>query len=517
MSKKIKIKEKTDDSCLNLAFDTINIGKQSIVFVNTKRSAERTAEEIAKRIKTENKKLIKLSEEILNVLSRPTKQCERLSRCIRKGIAFHHAGLTHKQKELIEENFRNGVIKIICSTFTLAYGVDLPAFRTVIRDLRRHGHRGLTWIPVLEAHQMFGRAGRPNYDKEGQAICIAATKSEKKKINERYILGEDEPIHSKLAVEPVLRTYLLSLIAANFMNTKKEIMNFFEKTFWAYQYKDTAKIELIIEKMLNLLEEWEFIKSSKEEFQSAADILNEKYKATLIGKRVAELYIDPLTAYFIISCVRKASGMKIKSFSFLQMISHSLEIRPLLRVRMKEYDNIQEALLKYNDYLLEDEPSIYEPEYEDFMASVKTALMFYDWINEKNEDFLLEEYNIRPGELRVKLEIANWLLYSTEELTRILQFRALLKEITKLKMRLKHGVKEELLPLLQLELIGRIRARRLYFNGIKNIADVKRADFMKLRQILGENIALKVKKQVGQEIKVIPKGKRKGQLSLEKF
>ena len=514
MPKKIKIAEKTSDSCLNLALDTINIGKQSIVFVNTKRSAERTAEEIAKKIKSGDKELIRLSGEILNVLSRPTKQCERLSRCMKKGIAFHHAGLTHKQKDIIEDGFRNRKIKIICATTSLAYGVDLPAYRTFLRDLKRYGHRGLAWIPVLEAHQMFGRAGRPKYDSEGQAVCIAATESDKKKINEKYINGEVEQINSKLAVEPVLRTYLLSLISANFMNTKKEIMNFFEKTFWAHQYKDTAKIELIIEKMLNLLEEWEFIKSTKEDFKSAADLSDEKYKATMIGKRIAELYIDPLTANSMVTCLRKASGMKPKSFSFLQMISHTLEIRPLLRARVKEHDKIQEALLKYNNYLLENEPSMYEPEYEEFIASVKTALMLHDWINEKDEDFLLEEYNIRPGELRVKLNIANWLLYSAEELTRMMQFRPLLKEILKLKMRLKHGVKEELLYLLQLKQVGRIRARRLYFNEIKNIADVKKADFMKLKQILGESTALKVKKQVGQEIKEVPKGKRKGQVSL---
>ncbi len=512
---KIKLNELASDSTINLALDTVNLKKQALVFVNTKRSAEKTAEEISHKIK--DKELNELSDKILKVLPRPTKQCERLAKCVKKGIAFHHAGLTHKQKEIIEDSFRNGMIKIICCTPTLAFGLDLPAFRVLLKDLKRYGHRGYTWIPVLEAHQMFGRAGRPSYDKEGQAICIAATEAEKKKIHERYILGKPEEIYSKLAVEPVLRTYLLSLIAADFVNTKKDILDFFKKTFWAFQFEDIRKLRIIIERMLELLEEWEFIISSDDDFKSASELDDEKYRATRIGERVAELYIDPLTAYFILTCLRNASNKKANAFSFLHVVSHTLEMRPLLKVRVKEYDKMQENLLKYSYFLLEEEPSLYDPEYEDFLNSIKTALMFNDWINEKDEEFLLEEYNIRPGELKVKLELADWLLYATEELTRMLQFQSLLKEILKLRLRLKHGVKEELLPLIRLENIGRIRARKLYFNGIRDIADVKKSDLMKLTQIVGRNIAVGIKKQVGEEILEVKKGKRKGQINLSDY
>src|SRR3990167_4053322 len=95
-----KIPSETGNAALDLALDTIKIGKQALVFANTKRSAEKTAEEIAKKIKKSDEKLINLAEEALNALSRPTKQCERLAFCLKKGIAFHHAGLTQSQKNL---------------------------------------------------------------------------------------------------------------------------------------------------------------------------------------------------------------------------------------------------------------------------------------------------------------------------------------------------------------------------------------------------------------------------------
>jgi len=514
MPKSIELDDEFDSAVLNIALDTIKIGKQALIFVNTKKSAEKTAEEISKKLTSENETLKTLSEEALNSLSRPTKQCERLAFCLRKGIAFHHAGLIHRQKDIIEQNFRKGIIKIICATPTLAYGMDLPAYRAIIKDLKRYTVHGLTWIPVLDYMQMSGRAGRPNYDNEGQAITIALSEAEREKIKEKYLDGSPEEIYSKLAVEPVLRTYVLSLIAANFISTKKQLFDFFDRTFYAYQFKDLRRLHSIISKVIDLLEDWEFIMRSGDEFSSANELEDEKFKPTIIGKRAAELYLDPLTAYFIITCLRNASDKKIDAFSFLQMISHTLEIRPMLKVGIREHDKIQESMLEYMDLLLEEEPSMYEPEYEDFLNSVKTAMMFEQWINEQDEEFLLEEYNIRPGELRAKLEIADWLLYATEEICKMLHYQSLIKEIVKLRLRMRYGVKEELLPLVRLENIGRVRARILFRNRLKDLKDVKSADLTTLTQLLGEKTALGIKKQLGQEKLEVPENKRKGQISL---
>ena len=510
----LKIDDKFDNAVINIALDTLKIGKQSLIFVNTKKSAEKTAEEISKKIKSDNGDLGMLADEALNAISRPTKQCERLAFCLKKGIAFHHAGLVEKQRGIIEENFRKGMIKIICCTPTLAYGIDMPAFRAIIKDLKRYTQHGLNWIPVLDYMQMSGRAGRPNYDKEGQSIAIAFTKAEKEKIEEKYLNGEPEEIYSKLAVEPALRTYVLSLIAANFITTKKQLFDFFDKTFYAHQFKDLRRLHAIIIKVINLLDEWEFIMRSGEDFVGANEFADEKFKVTLVGKRVAELYIDPLTASFIITCMRNASDKRIDAFSYLQIISHTLEIRPQLKVGIREHDKIQEAMLELSDFLLEDEPSIYDPEYEGFLNSVKTALMFNHWVNEQDEEFLLEEYNIRPGELKAKLEIADWLLYAAEEICKIMHYQSLIKEIVKLRLRLKYGVKEELLPLVRLENIGRVRARILFRNRFRDIKEIKNADLSTLAQLIGEKVALSVKQQLGQEQIKVPENKRKGQISL---
>ncbi|MBW2988910.1 hypothetical protein KY358_01190, partial [Candidatus Woesearchaeota archaeon] len=516
---RLSIRKVSDNPAICLAIDTVNAGKQAMVFANSKRSAEKAAEDISMALKKEDKGLRELSEKTLNCLARPTKQCERLSMCIRQGAAFHHAGLNAKQKDIIEESFRQGVIKVICSTPTLAFGLDLPAYRVILKDLRRYGPRGLQFIPVLEFLQMAGRAGRPRYDKKGEAIMIARSEDEKEKLFDRYMLGEPEEIYSKLAVEPVLRTYILSLIASDFVNTKKDIFDFFSKTFWAFQFADTSELQQKIESMLGLLDEWGFLEGSKDDFENADELGDERYRATPLGKRAAELYVDPLTANRLISCIRSSAGRKISSFSFLHMISNSLELRPSLKARKSEFEKVQEELIKNQEYLLEDEPDQYDPEYADFLDSIKTAMFFEEWIDEKDEEYLLENYSIRPGEIRAKLNIADWLLYSAEELARILKMQPLLKEIMKLRIRLKNGVKEELIPLLKFRQIGRVRARKLYKNSIKDMKDVKEADLMKLAQIIGSKAAASLKSQVGQDpgkVKV-KQGKRKGQISLKDY
>jgi helicase len=506
-----------------LAIETIQKKKQAIIFCPSRASTEKTAEDISKKLTSQNPIL---AEQALGAVSSPTKQCTRLANCLKKGIAFHHAGLVAKQRELIEEEFKSGQIKVICATPTLAIGVDLPAFRVIIKSLKRFSGRwGMAWIPVLEYLQMAGRAGRPKYETFGESVVLARNDAEKSELYDRYICGVPEEIYSKLAVEPVLRTYLLSLIASRVIRDKTSMLEFFGKTFWAHQFEDMEKLKEILERMLRMLEKWQFVKVeglvNNENFVSARYLQESKVSkmnVTILGKRVSELYIDPLTARHLLDCLTKFETMEEKeSFSILQMVCHTLEMRPLLSVKAREQDKTQMELLKNYDYLLEKEPSAFDLEYADFINSIKTTTFFSAWIDEQGEDSLLETFGIRPGEIKVKLDTAEWLLYASSELALIQNLRETTSYLTKLRLQVKHGAREELLPLLQLKGIGRKRARKLHHQGIKHLADLKKMDPTSVTQILGAALGQSILKQVGVEIKHIPKGTRKGQLSINKF
>ncbi|HLC20422.1 MAG TPA: hypothetical protein VJK72_05855 [Candidatus Nanoarchaeia archaeon] len=492
------------DPLLYLVNDTRQQGKQSLVFVESKLSAEKTAEDIARALRMKQSvqpACAELAEKILGRIGTPTKQCKRLSICIKSGVAFHHAGLLSDQRDLIEKAFRDGIITTLCATPTLVYGVSTPAYRVILKSLKRFsGSWGMSWIPVLEYLQFCGRAGRPEFhDDHGEAIAIAKDDIEHDKIHAQYILGKPEEITSKLASEPVLRTYVLSLLASGFAASREHLVDFFSRTFWAHQYQDMLQLEKIIDKMIALLTQWNFVKTSaSSDFVSAAELGKNSLDVTPLGKRVAELYLDPYTAHRLLTCLQKVS--QPATFGILQAISHTLEMRPLLRLRVKDHESVQESLLAHSHELLQLEPNLYDSSYDEFLESVKTALFFSEWIEEKSEEQLLETYSIRPGEIQSKVNAADWLLYSVGELLPYIRSHHMMSTVKKLRMRVQYGAKEELLTLLRFRGIGRVRARRLYKNALKDVGDLRKVQMTELARIIGKATAESVKNQLGEAI-----------------
>ncbi|MCG8421184.1 MAG: DEAD/DEAH box helicase [Proteobacteria bacterium] len=89
------------------------------------------------------------------------------------GIGIHHAGILPRYKQLVEEMASERLIKFIVSTETIAAGINLPAKTVVFPALRKHVGGKTRLIYPAEFHQMAGRAGRPQFDNEGLAICLA--------------------------------------------------------------------------------------------------------------------------------------------------------------------------------------------------------------------------------------------------------------------------------------------------------------------------------------------------------
>ena len=483
----IEIGKKVSDDTLRIAWDTIRKGKQALIFCATRRSAESTAEKISKLIdKDEGNRSITNS--VLKSASSPTAQCRKLSEVVSRGIAFHHAGLVQKQKKSVENAFKKEKIKIICCTPTLAMGVNLPAFRVIMKSLKRYsGRSGMDWIPVLEYHQMTGRAGRPDYDNSyGEAISIASSEKDKDLIREKYIEGKPEEIVSKLSVEPVLRTAILSLVASEFVTKFDELIEFFKGTFYGYQYDDDFGFEFRVEEALKNVEKFGFL-----------NIKEEELKATPIGKRVSELYIDPSAAFDLIQGLKKMPS-DFEDMVLLHLISSNAEMYPWTNIQKKDFEWLEESAEELSEKIVTDVPKEWDYEYTEFLKKTKTAVLIRDWIRELNEDYLLSNYNVPPGELRNKISTAEWLLYGASELCVFLGEMEKISGINKLKFRIKNGIKEELIPLVKIRSVGRVRARKLFNAGIKNVLGLRNVGVEKIAELIGsEKVAQSIKKQVG--------------------
>lgn len=493
------INEATSDNVVNLTLHTIELKKQVLVFNNSKRGSEATAEKISKAInKVENKEELKIiADKILKSLSVPTKQCRRLAEIVEKGVAFHHSGLIAKQRNLIEKAFKDGIIKVISSTPTLAAGLNLPAYKVIIKDYKRYSQRGFNDIPILEYHQMSGRAGRPGKEDVGMAVLCVGSDGERDRVIPKYVFGDPEEIVSKLAVEPTLKMYMLSLISMDMINTKKEIREFFSNTLYAEQYRDINELTRNIFRILDILKEYTFIEQDDDYFV-----------ATRIGKKISELYLNPDTAHYLLENIdelfsrfSKTEISHIDEYSLIHLLTNTMEMRPLFTVKKTEEEDYIAKLEKVSDLLVA-KFNPFEEDYETYLNTLKTTDLFTDWIKEAPEDYIMEKYKVTPGELNYKIEIIDWLLYSLEELT-ILKKNFFFKNyLNKLRMRFKHGIKQELLSLITLKGVGRVRARKLFNANLKTLRDLHFADFNQLSRVVGETLAIKIKNQLKDNISI---------------
>ena len=484
------------DPIINLVHFTISLKKQALIFNSSKRGSEKCAEDLAKTLK-KKEDLEEIAKKIENALETPTPQCKKLGFCIRHGVAFHHSGLTTKQRTLVEQGFKNKILTIISSTPTLSAGINLPAYKVIIKDYKRFSKRGMNDIPVLEYHQMSGRAGRFGYENIGKSILYVSQEKEIERLVSKYILGKPEEIFSKLAVEPTLKMYLLTLLSMEIINTKQEINNFFKNTFYASQFGDIDELLYKIENVLNVLKEYKFVKQDDNYFI-----------ATPIGKKVSEIYLNPDTAniflekFEIISKIIKQESAieKIDFYSIIFFICSQLETRPHFRVKAFEED-----LYSRKFELIQENPLIqFEPiitDYLEILNTTKTCDALNSWISEKDENFLFEKYQITPGEIHYKIETIDRLIYSLEEFAIIKKEFFVKNILNKLRARFKYGVCFDALVFLVFKGIGRVRARKLINFGIKKISDLKKITFENLANILGKNLATNIKNQLQLENK----------------
>ncbi|MEM2609706.1 MAG: DEAD/DEAH box helicase [Candidatus Bathyarchaeia archaeon] len=492
-----KIEKEVKNPAINLALHTVKTGGQALIFAVTRKSAVALAKKTAKKIeevlsKPAKRALEREAERILGA-GEKTRISELLAELVKRGVAFHHAGLGSEHRKIIEDSFREGKIKVLTATPTLAFGVNLPARTVIIYDYRRYepGY-GYYPISVLEYKQMCGRAGRPKYDKIGEAVIVARTADEADYLMESYVLAKPERIWSRLAVERILRSHVLATVAADYAHTEAGIYEFFGKTFYAYQY-DVAAIKGMIAKILKFLYDEEMI-----------DVSGVNIYATRFGKRVSELYLDPVSAVIIRDALRQKPPL-LTEFSLLHMVCHTPDMGPVLRPATKELDSVAVFLEEHRDEFMVPVPDEWEDRiaYEQFLGEVKTAMVLKAWIEEASEDEIIEKYRVQPGDLYRTIESAKWLLYATHELAMLFNNKEIPPLASELMERVEKGVKKELLPIVRLEGVGRVRGRILYNAGYKTIEDLKHAqieDLMNL-PLIGPKLAKKIKEQVGGFIK----------------
>jgi len=483
------------DELADLVCDTLDKDGQVLIFVSSRRSTVAVAKKLAPFLRRYipddiMRRLSKGATKIGGLPSAP-ESSKILARLIANGAAFHHAGLDNQERALVEDYFKENLLKVIVATPTLAAGVNLPSRRVIIRDYRRYEpDRGSYPIPILEYKQMAGRAGRPQYDDYGEAVLIARTEPEHDFLIDNYTLSDPEEITSKLASPRAVRSHLLASIAAEMTRNREEIDSLIAGTFFSHQF-DQWEINQHVSSALGFLEEGSLIETSADGF----------YTATPIGRRTSQLYIDPYTAILFRDVLSGTDNHSI--IGILHLICHTPD-QPLTYVTSSEVEEYEVVVDDYLDELMIEPPIEESPRaYSDFLAQIKTAILLQDWISEKTEKDITERYNVGMGDVHRYVQSAEWLTYAASEISRIINVTSHSSFLHNLRSRLRYGVRSDILELVGLKGVGRVRGRILHNHNLVNLPDLYKVPIEELARIptIGTSIAESIKKQLGIDIK----------------
>ena len=447
--------------------ETLSEDGSTLVFVNSRRNAEAAARRLADVVTeelddAERARLDEVAEEIRDVSD--TETSDDLADAVRRGGAFHHAGLASEHRSLVEDAFRERAIKVIAATPTLAAGVNTPSRRVVVRDWRRYDGSagGMAPLSVLEVHQMCGRAGRPGLDPYGEALLLAKSHEELEELFDRYIWTEPEPVRSKLAAEPALRTHVLATIASGFADSRSGLLAFLERTLYSTQTTESGRLERVAETVLEYLDANDFLTRNGDDIE-----------ATELGHMVSRLYLDPMSAAEIVDGL-EACENRPTALGLYQLVCRTPDMYQLY-LRSGEDETFTELAYEREAEFLGRMPSEFEKDFEDWLSALKTAKLLEDWANELEEDRITDRYGVGPGDIRGKVDTAQWLLGAAERLAGEagLEWAPAIREA---RRRVEDGVREELIDLTGIRSVGRKRARRLFDAGIETRSELREAD-----------------------------------------
>lgn len=475
-----------NDVIVKIVEKAIEDNSQALSFVSTRRFTESLATYVAKKIdkkttKEQKQKFKQVADKLLEVPKKkgslPTTTCLKLAEAAEKGVVFHHAGLFNEQKEIIEDEFRNGNILMITATPSLMYGVNLPSKYVVIRDHTRWTSNGPASIPVFDYEQMSGRAGRPQYDDVGYSYLVAKTMDEAFDLEARYVNGEIELTNSKLIDnKDAIYKQIIAQIASSLSKNLDDLNDFFGKTLYGFQMKNNPSMSMFAQDSLN----WEL--ESALEFLLQNGIIRatpEGLKTTDFGNLIAKSNYAIETAVKIKEYV--STMEKLNPAEMIYALAETPDL-PLISFKgRKSKDPVRDKLSECGLFAVD----IGNPE--------ATAVSLIEWIDERNEYEIENAYNVYSASTRRSAYEASRLVKFAKNTLEVLGNYSNLKDMDYLSARLYYGVKEDIIPLVVgVKRLGRKRARLLMKTFGDNLSEASEKELQKVEGI-GPKLAGKVK------------------------
>lgn len=368
-----------------------------------------------------------------------TRVSDFLNQWIDKRVAYHNAGLSLEERSLIERLFREGVIRVLVTTSTLAAGVNMPADVVILLDYKRYEFsRGTSVpIPVGEYKNSVGRAGRLGISTKGHSYLVVDNPNETRSVGSHYLLGQAGHVRSAMPSASDLGALALGLLSLRLIENEDDFKDSIRHSFaFKHYFQNEDERGRFLTQFTEALGELE---ANKLTFRDSG------------GLAVTDL-----------GAVAASSHMSLKSFYRL--------LEALIDPEMKA-DRVSDLLPLLCQ--VEEFRTIRPYDAED------RAAVLQDWITGKAMAQIIEthsgQYELGSGHVRRIGETAAWMLNAAARIAEIpgllSESETISKEISELAQRCKFGVPTEIVQIAGLQVLHRSELNLLVDNSTGRVLD----------------------------------------------
>ncbi|XP_063060010.1 DNA polymerase theta [Engraulis encrasicolus] len=525
-----------DDHIVSLCLETVQEGHSVLLFCPSKNWCEKLADSIAREfynLRHQDKEgssgppPVSIKREgLLDVVAQlkrsPAGLDHVLQRTVPWAVAFHHAGLTFDERDILENAFREGCVRVLAATSTLSSGVNLPARRVIIRTPVFNGHL----LDILTYKQMVGRAGRKGVDTMGESVLVCKESERQKGIS--LIQGSLKPISSCLVkkegegVTTSMLRAILEIIVGGVASTPEEVKLYASCTLLAASLAVEGEGEGAdsgteakqrsrgaIEACMEWLMDNEFIHIQK-------DKDGERYCPTHLGSATLSSSLSPPEALGIFADLQRAmKGFVLENdLHILYQITPVYadwatidwyqffcmwEQLPTSMKRVAELVGIQEGFLARS---VGGKLVAKTDKQRRQMAIHKrffTTLVLLDLVNEMPLNVVAKKYGCSKGQLQSLQQSASTYAGMVTVFCNRLGWHNLEMLLSQFQSRLSFGVQRELCDLVRISLLNAQMARTLYSGGLLTVADVAHAKVADVEKVLRKAVPFKSSKQAVDE------------------
>ncbi|XP_033976724.1 DNA polymerase theta isoform X3 [Trematomus bernacchii] len=522
-----------DDHIVSLCYETVREGRSVLLFCPSKNWCEKLADSIAREFYNlrnaggqgeAEPQAVRLDRDgLVDVVAQlrrtPAGLDPILQRTVPWGVAFHHAGLTFDERDVLEGAFRQCTVRVLAATSTLSSGVNLPARRVIIRSPTFNGHM----LDPLTYKQMAGRAGRKGVDTIGESVLVCKEIERQKGIT--LLTGTLQPISSCLVrregegVTTSMLRAILEIIVGGVASTPQDVRSYALCSLLAASIKCDGKKESTeetnkgaIEASVEWLMENEFISIQKEGQE-------ERYCPTQLGAATLSSSLSPPEALGIFADLQRAmKGFVLENdlhilylitplyaewttidwyqfFCLWEQLSSSMK-------RVAELVGIQEGFLARSvtgKLVAKTEKQRRQ------MAIHKrffTTIVLHDLVNEVPLGTVASKYNCNRGQLQSLQQSASTYAGMVTVFCKRLGWHNMELLLSQFQTRLSFGVQRELVDLVRVSLLNATRARAVYAQGLCTVAELARATVADVEKALRNAIPFKSSKRAVDESEV---------------